>query len=515
MSPRRPRWFRRRIVIGVGTALVVLIGAAAVFALTYKAGDISHPGVEFRAEPTSTPLNENPAPRKKGDPLANFVWPDYGYTKDRRHYLPASFAVRPPFKKLWTRVAPTLLEFTPAMIGQRLINVDNNGLVGAFAKKTGKPLWKRKLGILAASSPSYGGGRVYVSILQRSKSAFAGKVAALKPKTGKVIWSKDLASRTESSPLYAGGRIYLGSESGKVYALDAHNGAVRWTYQASGPVKAALALSGGNLYFGSYGGVVYAIRASDGHQVWTSATSGASFGFSGGNFYSTPAVAYGRVYIGNTDGRMYSFAAGSGKLAWARATGAYVYTSPAVATVPGGKPTVWFGSFNGTFYAVDAQSGATRWTFRSGGKILGGATVVGDIVYFADYGTRSTYGLDANSGARVWTFPRGSFNPVVSDGRSIFVTGHSAMYAFQPKGIGATAAPKPTTAKQAKQQAAAAVKRKAARRKALIAAALRGRKWAKGFCRSKPHPDRCFAKWKVVHPRKAKLAHDVLWPPHR
>jgi outer membrane protein assembly factor BamB len=510
MSPERPRWFRRRIVIGVAAAVIVLVGAAAVFALSYKAGDVSHPGVEFRPEPTETPVNQAPS-RSKGDPLANFVWADYGYTKDRRHYLPASFSVRPPFKKLWTRVAPVLLEFPPVMIGPRLINIDNSARVTAYRKKDGKRLWQRKLGALAASSPGYGDGRVYISVLQRGATGTPGRIVALKVKGGGVVWSKDLPSRTESSPLHVGGRIYFGSENGTVYALDARTGAVRWTFQASGAVKAALALSGGNLYFGTYGGRVYSIRASDGRQVWSTGTSGASFGLAGGNFYSTPAVAFGRVYIGNTDGRMYSFAEGSGKLAWARATGAYVYSSPAAATVPGDTPTVWFGSFNGTFYAVDAKSGATRWTFRSGGKILGAPTVVGDIVYFSDYGTRSTYALSARTGTKVWTFPRGAFNPVISDGRSIFLTGHSALYAFRPKGIGAKAAPKPTSAKAAKQQIANARKRAKQKRRKAIATAIAHRKQAKQHCNAQKHPLRCFENWKREHPNERKLAHDALF----
>ena len=62
-------------------------------------------------------------------------------------------------------------------------------------------------------------------------------------------------------------------------------------------------------------------------------------------------MAYGRVYIGNTDGKMYSFASDNGKLAWTKGTGSYVYSSPAVAQVPGMKPTVFFGSYDGKFYA--------------------------------------------------------------------------------------------------------------------------------------------------------------------
>jgi outer membrane protein assembly factor BamB len=506
MSPERPRWFRRKLVIGVAAVLVLLVGAAAVFGLTRQPGDVSNPGVEFRAEPTATPVPEQAPKAKTGDPLDSFVWPDYGYTKDRRHYLPASFAVRPPFKRGWTHVAPVLLEFPPIMLGTRLINIDNSALASAFDKRTGKLLWKRRLGRLAASSPAFGEGKVYFTVLQRTKNMRAGRVVALNPKNGKVVWSKDLRSRAESSPLVDSGRVYFGSESGTVYALAADSGAVRWKFQASGAVKAGLALSNGKLYFGAYGGRAYAIRESNGTAVWSTGTNGRTFGLAGGNFYSTPAVAFGRVYMGNTDGRMYSFAAESGKLAWARATGNYVYSSPAVAQIPGGEPTVWFGSYNGTFYAVDARSGATRWTFRSGGRILGAPTVVGNLVYFSDYGTRTTYALGARTGKKVWSFPRGAFNPVISDGRSIFLTGHSAMYTFRPKGIKGDAVLKPTTAAAARHSIAVARKKAARQRRKFAQFARTNRSNAIRYCKGQKTPHRCFERWKRNHPRQAKAS---------
>src|SRR6476646_43392 len=128
MSPERPRWYRRKLVIGIAVTLVALVGAAAVFALTHQPGDVSDPSVEFRAEPTGNPVRDQPSTsgkKVKRDPLANFLWPDYGYTKDRRRYLPASFAIRPPFKRIWSRVNNVLMEFSPVMVGKRLYNLDN------------------------------------------------------------------------------------------------------------------------------------------------------------------------------------------------------------------------------------------------------------------------------------------------------------------------------------------------------------------------------------------------------
>ncbi len=438
MSPqaRKPRW--RRIVLVLGIALVTLVGAAAAFVATRQEGDVSNPDVEFREEPSATPEAEvePDAPGGgKADPVDRFIWAHYGYTRDRRRYLPLKRPLRPPFREIWQYQGNVLLEFPPVIGGRRLYLLNDHGVLYGIDKHTGKVRWRRKLGALAAASPAYAGGVVYVVLLQRSRSgagADAGRVVALDGKSGRIRWSRQLASRSESSPLVADGRLYFGSENGTVYAMDAGSGAVRWRFKADGAVKGGLALSDGRLYFGDYGGRAYAIRQSTGGQVWRASTNGGRFGLGAGNFYSTPAVAYGRVYMGNTDGRVYSFAASSGELAWSHSTGGYVYGSPAVAAVPGGRPLVYIGSYSGRFFALDARSGAERWSRGGNGKISGGASVIGDIVYYADLGNKRTIGLDARSGRKVFEHERGSYNPVVSDGETIYLTGYHALYGLVP-----------------------------------------------------------------------------------
>jgi outer membrane protein assembly factor BamB len=425
-SPDRPR-SRRRIVIWLGLAAVALLAAGAGAYLLLSGGDVSNPDVEFRAEPTETPA---PEPAKTGGD--DFTWPLYGYSATRRHYLAASKSLRPPFKRRWSWNANSLLEFTPVIAEGKLFVIKNNGAIYAIAKRTGKVRWRRDLGKLAASAPAYADGRIYVTILQRNGSK-NGLVAALRAKDGARLWTKPLPSRTESSPLFAGGRIYFGSEDGTVYALRARDGGVVWRYKAAGAVKGAPALADGKLYFGDYGGRVHAIRQSTGKRVWSVTTHGAKFGTSSGQFYATPAVAYGRVFIGNTDSNVYSFSAATGKLAWRTGTGGYVYASAAVAQVPGGKPTVYIGSYDARFYALDAQSGKVRWKHNAPGRISGAATVVGDIVYFGDLKSRTTTGLGARTGRKVFRFGRGGFNPVVSDGRNLYVVGYASLSQLRPR----------------------------------------------------------------------------------
>ena len=95
---------------------------------------------QFRAEPTDTPVPDATKPPKKGekDPLDDFVWAHYGYSKDRRRYLPASQSLRPPFYRVWSVTGRVLLEFGPVLGGKSLYLLKGNASLYAIAKETGR-----------------------------------------------------------------------------------------------------------------------------------------------------------------------------------------------------------------------------------------------------------------------------------------------------------------------------------------------------------------------------------------
>jgi outer membrane protein assembly factor BamB len=419
LSRLRSAGGRRWWLAGAGVVLVVAVGGLVV--LKSRQGNILNPGVDFQPQTPETPAPSN---------ATRFDWPVYGYTKARTQYLPLRERFRPPFAERWAVRGSTLLEFTPALGGRSLFLLKNNGALYAVVRKTGKKRWKRKLGYLAASAPAYAHGTVYAVLLLRHKGAKGGRIVALSSKNGRTRWSRKVASRSESSPLVDRGTVYFGSENGTVYALRARDGSLIWRYRASGAVKGAIAMDDeGRLFFGDYSGHVQALRARDGKLLWRKDTSGTAFGLGSGNFYASAAVAFGRVYLGNTDGNVYSYAADDGALAWRRRTGGYVYASAAVAKVPGGKPTVYVGSYDGTFYALDARTGRVRWSRPAEGKISGGITILGDLVFYSTLNHHTT-ALNARTGEPVWTTPRGAFNPVVSDGRGIFLNGYTNLFGF-------------------------------------------------------------------------------------
>jgi outer membrane protein assembly factor BamB len=420
-----PRSKRLRAVLGV---LVLLIAAAAVGGYLYerhRTGSIYHPHARFVAQPTPT----LPKP-VKGQP-DRFAWPLYGYTKNHTRFFPAPADVHPPFKQLWVHNTHSLLEFPPVIYGDHIFQLADDAVLSAINRSTGHTFWDTPIGRLSASTPAVNASTVYATVLSSGNPSSPGRVVALNSKTGAIRWSRDLSSPSESSPLLDGNRLFFGSQSGIVYALDARTGSVLWTYHAAGAVKASPSLSGGVLDFGDYSGHVQAISEQTGRRLWVSSSEGALLG--SGTFYSTAAVMYGRVFLGNTDGRVYAYDASSGKLDWAVQTGAYVYASPAVTNAPGLGPTIYLGSYDGTFYALNARSGSISWRFNAHGRISGSATIVGRTVYFADLGQHRTYGLGISTGRVLFEKDTGAFDPVISDGKDIYLTGYTGLYGLAPR----------------------------------------------------------------------------------
>jgi outer membrane protein assembly factor BamB len=402
------------LVLCVAGALVVFDGSDDAF----------NPGVGFVETNEDTPDATAKPPRANGHPADDgFSWPIYGYSKARTHHLPLRRTPRPPYRQAWARRGSVLLEFSPVLCGRRVYLLKNNGALYAISRATGRVSWKRKLGHLAAASPACHDGTIYAVMLKRTEQEGGGRIIAVRAKTGSTRWSRQLPSRSETSPLIDHGRVYIGSEDGTVYSLRAHDGVVRWRAKAAGAVKGAIALDAGKLYFGDYGGRVHALRRTDGSKVWSTAPGAGALGLGGGNFY-----------IGSTNGRVYSLSSADGKLAWSRSTGGYVYASPAVGQARGGRPTVYIGSYDGRFYALNARTGAPRWIRSLGTKISGAATLIGDTVFVSDLGKRMTWALGARTGKTLWKTHRGAFNPVISDGRRVYFTAYTSLFALDPKG---------------------------------------------------------------------------------
>ena len=417
LHPRRLwREHRRWALTLIGAAVVALAGAIVAYELLKRPADVHNEQAIQKFHPEKSP---KPKPKAK-----TVNWPIFGLNPARTRYLPAT-GIKPPFKLIWHYTEKPLLEFPPVYARGKLYAVNNSGVAFALDAETGKVLWERRIGRLNASSPAYHKERLYIVNL------VPGHIVKLNARNGKIIWKRPLPGRAESSPLVLGRTIYFGCENDYLYALSTGRGNVRWATLLGGPVKSAPAFRDGVLYVGDYGGYMNAVDAGSGKLIWQSGSLGPGFGGTG-EFYSTPALAFGRVYAGNNDGRVYSYDQKDGALAWTHSTGGYVYSGPTVASTPHTPPTVYIGSFDGNIYALNAKDGETRWSRPAGGQVVGSLSAVGNIVYVAEFSNGSTNGYDMRTGKQVFHYKTGTYTPIISDGRRLYLTGYSSINALEP-----------------------------------------------------------------------------------
>jgi outer membrane protein assembly factor BamB len=340
-------------------------------------------------------------------------WPYFGRVPERTNYV--ADAPDPPFAYAWVFFAHQLIEFPPALAGDRMFVVNKTGQVYALDTARGKVRWQRKLG-KDVTGPAYADGTVFIAQLD-------GDFVALDAETGKRRWTFASPSHLESSPVAIGDRVYFGSDRGILWALDARSGKVAWKTELGAPIKASPAYHDGVLYVGDYRGRIHAVSASDGDPRWSRATG------SQGGFYSSPAIAFGHVYEARDDGRVFALTLG-GRPAWQFTADDAMYSSPAVGTIPRAGPMVFVGSYDHRLYALDAESGKRRWSHDIGGQIPGSPAVIGTTVYTSSFDTSRTVGLDARNGEPVWEWGSAGYEPTISDGRRVFLIGFQTIWAF-------------------------------------------------------------------------------------
>lgn len=304
--------------------------------------------------------------------------------------------------------------------------------------------WRFHTGAPIFSSAAVEGGVVYVG-------SNDGKLYAVRAADGKRLWAFATKGAVRSSPALAGGMVFFSSVDGNIYAVDAATGHERWRYSTGGERRftapgihgiqpatemmpdpydvfiSSPAISDGTVYVGSGDHFVYALDAASGVLLWKFRT--------GNVVHASPAVARGTVYIGSWDRYMYALDAKSGTLRWKFVTGddRTIYNQvgiPSSAVVANGK--VYFGCRDSHFYALDATTGKLAWSHDEHGSwVVGSPAVAGDTVYYTTSDEKIFFALDAVTGAPRFSVKYGSYafsSPAIAGNRAYFGTFDGRLY---------------------------------------------------------------------------------------
>ena len=160
-----------------------------------------------------------------------------------------------------------------------------------------------------------------------------------------------------SRPVIVDGVVYVGSADGAVYALDSKTGSTKWRFQtgeglSSGPL--VIVVPRGTDVGGQMGAAMSAVekqRATGIRRV-----------------DMTPAVENGTVFIGSGDHSFYAIDAATGRKKWSYLAGSGMASSNNVALEVAApilrNGTAYFATEEG-LHALDAATGARKWLFET------------------------------------------------------------------------------------------------------------------------------------------------------
>lgn len=217
------------------------------------------------------------------------------------------------------------------------------------------------------------------------------------------------SSYGKGSPVIANNIVYLGGESSGLAARSAIDGTLKWTY--SGQMTTP-AIANGVVYAGDSGNdTICALDANTGAIKWKYL-----IGYNV-QFYSSVAVSNGMVYIGDkcialgmssAQSKIYALDANTGALKWSYVTGAALIASPTIA-----NDLVYIIPEGGKISALDANTGVLKWSYTPTGTGYFTTPIVSNSVLYAvgvkptpytTYKRMSVFALDANTGALKWNY---------------------------------------------------------------------------------------------------------------
>jgi outer membrane protein assembly factor BamB len=149
-------------------------------------------------------------------------------------------------------------------------------------------------------------------------------------------------------------------------------------------------------FLGQPSNVVWSLDAETGEELW-------SFGGAGGAYIEGGAISDGTFVIGSSDGNVYALDMESGALKWTFRTGHRVWATPLIV-----EGTVYIGSMDRHLYALRLSDGEELWQFPAEGDPAKGAfasapALRDGVLYIGAFDDRF-YAINADDGTERWHF---------------------------------------------------------------------------------------------------------------
>jgi outer membrane protein assembly factor BamB len=177
------------------------------------------------------------------------------------------------------------------------------------------------------------------------------------------LWTLRTLHYIEFPPAVAYGKLFVAQQRGRFYAVDSKTGKLKWAKRFNRCAAASPTVWKGVVYQAlmhpvpcpkhqpGARGLLVAMNARTGRELWS---------FKAGAIESSPLLVNGILYFGSWDGYVYAVDARKRKLLWRYRTDDRVVAGPSYA-----HGTIFVPSNGGRLYALDARTGRLRWRATS------------------------------------------------------------------------------------------------------------------------------------------------------
>jgi outer membrane protein assembly factor BamB len=311
--------------------------------------------------------------------------------------------LNPPLRRVWSRRFPDVVSYPVIGGGRVFVTAFTKPADGstreseavAMSLRTGRVLWRKRLGLGVGGQLGLGGDRLFVTRGGYETPA----LEALSTADGHSLWRVDLDVFSSEPPVPAGGTVYVPLQSW-LSAFRASDGAELWRTAGGlgyGSSVGTPAVAGDSVWLTFACEHVYRLRRSDGAVTW--ARDSACHGGGG----ETAALWGGRLFSREGDLHALGYVCDAGTGARLRPLTA---TAPAAFAGGLGFFPDGFSVRNGlylphTLTARSVKTGRVVWRFRGDGYLDGTPLAVNRTVYVGS-GSGVLYGVSARTGHVRW-----------------------------------------------------------------------------------------------------------------
>jgi outer membrane protein assembly factor BamB len=317
---------------------------------------------------------------------------------------------------LWTFKAKDAVEGAAAIVEGTVYFGSLDDHLYALELKTGKEIWKTKLGPIKAS-PAIKGNRIYVGDGE-------GKFHAVDRKSGKVVWVFETEGEIVGGATFAGETILVGSHDARLYCID-DKGKKIWDFTIEGPVNGTAAVMGDQTFVAGCDSILHVLDTKTGKELGSVDL--------GGQAAATAAVFGDSLYVGTMTNQVLGIDWKARRISWRFESEKRKFPFYASAAV--NDELVVVGGRDKMFRAIDRKLGTEKWTFLTENRVDGSPIILGNRViggsqdgnlYFLDLQTgKETHRIELDSAVTA--------SPSFSDGILIIGADKGTIYAIGKK----------------------------------------------------------------------------------